>query len=1125
MLGMMRITIGLFFISVFLCQEAYSQDAKISIQRNDVPIEKILEQIEKQTKYLFIYNNEIDMRRRVTVNIRNKPLSQVLDDLFSDKGICYSVTEKHIILSGKCKALQQTQEGTVTLSGQVVFSSDKAPAPGVSIYVKETSFGTITDVDGRYVLVVPASVKEVTFSFMGYQEKQIKIENTKLFRQVSLDEGNQTLDEVIVTGLGSQRKVSVVGAVSTIAAGDLQVPATSISNVLGGKIPGVITMQLSGEPGKNISEFWIRGISTFGANSSALVLIDGLEGDLNTIDPADIESFSILKDASATAVYGVRGANGVVLVTTKKGRAEKLTVNFRSNFTISLLKKMPDYLHAFEYAQLANEARVVRDDEPVYTTEEMEIIRYGLDKDLYPDVDWQKEIVKPYGYQHTHYVSARGGKDIARYFISLGVSNESAAYRQDRNSLYKENLGFNAWSFRTNLDIALTKGTSVFWGVSGYQSRQSQPGIASTDYLWEAQSQLTPLLIPKVYSTGHLPAWGPGSNYSPYVMLNYTGTSSNQSGTAQTTLALSRDLSFIGQGLKMRVQGAVTRKTWLSERRYVLPEMYYASSRGADGSLQLIKKLDKVAATYSYDQRQYARYHFESTLNYDRSIRNDHRLSSLIYYFMSQSKDTYDIDNSRIDRSIAAVPKRYQGISGRFTYGYRDTYLLDANFGYTGSENFQKGRRFGFFPSIAFGWVPGNYGFIKKSFPWINFLKIRGSYGSVGNDQLTSTRFPYRTIVNENAEAGWGFTGGGITEISIGVDNLKWEKAIKSNIGIEGRFFNDKVSLVIDFFRDQRDGIFQRRTQIPDYVGLVSLPYGNVGKMKSWGSDGNLAYTHSLGKNKSISFRGNFTYSRNEIQNWEQASLKYDYQEYSGFPYHVIRGYIARGLFRNEQDVKSSPEQNFGSKVLPGDIKYKDVNGDGRINTDDQVVLSYPTYPRLMYGFVSELRYKNLTIGIMFKGTGNTNFFHVGYDAGDGGGPNGIGYVPFHEQETGNVLKIVAGQKNRWTPASYSNNPSTENPNARFPRLTYGYNANNSQLSTFWKDNCKYIRLQEITVNYNWTPASLKKIGLNSVDLQLVGTNLYVWDQLDVGDPEQAYQNGRVYPIPARFTFQVYLNF
>ena len=772
---------------------------------------------------------------------------------------------------------------TVVISG-VAYDETGVVLPGASVYLKDKpGVGMITDKDGKFSIKA-AKRDIIVFTFIGYDNVEYPVGQANNDVKIHFKAATNKMDEVVITGLGSQRKISVVGAVSTIEPKELQVPATSMANILGGRMPGVITTQMSGEPGKNISEFWIRGIGTFGASSSALVLIDGLEGDLNSVDPADVESFSILKDASATAVYGVRGANGVVLITTKRGEQGQLKITARTNFTVSQLEKMPRYLRSYDYAKLANEARVVRGDLPLYSGAEMSIIQYGLDKDLYPDVNWQKEIINPTSFQQTNYVSAQGGGAIAKYFLSLGTSNESAAYNQDPNSPFKAKTGYNTYSYRTNLDINLTKSTKVYFGIDGYLTRQTQPGISNTDVLWQAQSQLTPLLIPKFYSTGQIPAWGPNNNYSPYVMLNYTGTSSSETNSGLATLALDQDLSAITKGLKIRVQGAYNTKTWFTERRYVLPEMYYASSRDVYGNLQLAKKVDKVAANYSYTQDQYRKYHLESTLNYDKTINKYHRVSGLIYYYMEDSKSTNDIDNSGIDKSMAAIPKRYQGISSRLTYGFKDTYMMDVNFGYTGSENFQAGRRFGFFPSVALGWVPSNYGFVKDNWPWMNFLKFRGSYGSVGNDKISNSRFPYLTVINEKAGAGWSGPDGGITESSIGADNLQWEKALKQDVGIEGRFFKERLNFVVDFFNDQRDGIFQRRANIPDYVGLMQMPYGNVGKMKSTGSDGNVSYTYEFNKDVSFTARGNFTYARNIIQNWEQTFPKYDYQQYTGFP-------------------------------------------------------------------------------------------------------------------------------------------------------------------------------------------------------------------------------------------------
>jgi len=371
-----------------------------------------------------------------------------------------------------------------------------------------------------------------------------------------------------------------------------------------------------------------------------------------------------------------------------------------------------------------------------------------------------------------------------------------------------------------------------------------------------------------------------------------------------------------------------------------------------------------------------------------------------------------------------------------------------------------------------------------------------------------------------------------VSELQFGANNLMWEKALKANVGIEGRLLNERLTFVVDFFNDKRENIFQQRETIPGYVGLVwsASPWGNVGSMRSYGTDGNISYTHEINRDLSFTVRGNYTYSQNEIINWEQAPTKYPYQPYNGYPYGAIRGYISTGFFTDEDDVAFSAKQSFGGfTVMPGDIKYKDVNGDGVIDSDDRVYLSDPTFPRLMYGFGGEVKYKNFTLGILFKGTGKTDFYHVGYDRWPYG-VNGPGYVPFNNGRVGNVLTMVNDPANRWVPKEYAeaNNidlSKAENPMARFPRLSYGYNANNSQLSSFWWNDARYLRLQEVTLNYNVRTEFLKRIGLASADIQFVGSNLYVWDKVKDWDPEQGYRNGRAYPIPSRYTLQLYLNF
>ncbi|MDR1172505.1 MAG: SusC/RagA family TonB-linked outer membrane protein, partial [Bacteroidales bacterium] len=577
---------------------------------------------------------------------------------------------------------QQEQE-QFTVSGTV--SDETGFLPGVTIYAKnQPGVGTTTDVNGKFSLKVFKG-NTVVFSFIGYEEVQHFADRSVSDLKIVMKESATALEEVVIGALGTtQAKATTTGALGTIDTKQLQVPATSMANILGGRMPGIITMQESGEPGNNISEFWIRGIGTFGANDKALVLIDGLEGDLDAIDPADIESFSILKDASATAVYGVRGANGVVLITTKRGEEGRIQLSARANFTMSKLQRMPNYLRSYDYALLVNEAYQAREMAPKYTGRELEVIQYGLDRDLYPDVDWQDEIFNPVSLQQTYYLNARGGGSIAKYFISLGTSTETAAYKMDPDVTFPVKTGYNTYSFRMNLDINLTKTTKVYFSTDGYLTRRVQPGIENTNQLWFSLSSVTPLLVPKVYSTGHIPSYGENDSMSPYVMMNYLGTRSENINTYKSSIELKQDLSAVLDGLTFRVQGAFDSKVWYNEYRYTIPELWYANTRNVDGQLQLAKTVERLAARFGYGQRQFRKYYLESTLNYNKLFAEKHRFMFLVYYSMSDSKDTNDITSSGINLSMAAIPKRYQGVSSRLTYGYRDTYMVDFNFGYTG---------------------------------------------------------------------------------------------------------------------------------------------------------------------------------------------------------------------------------------------------------------------------------------------------------------------------------------------------------------------------------------------------------------------------------------------------------
>ena len=1016
---------------------------------------------------------------------------------------------------------QNKQQPAITVNGQVVDSNDM-PIVGATVYIKdEPGTGNITNSEGRFTLKAKL-YNTLVVSFVGYETvEQILTSDDDV--KITLKEGNE-LEEVVVVGMGTQRKVSVTGAVAVVDTKDLELPATNIVNTLGGRVPGVISVQSSGEPGRNISEFWVRGIGTFGANSGALVLIDGLEGNLSQIDPADVESFSVLKDAAATAVYGSRGANGVVLVTTKRGKEEQLKITFRSNYTISELRRLPKYVNAIQYAEMANEAAAADGLSPIYDNTQMDIIRYGLDPDLYPDIDWQDVILNPTSFQHTQYVSAQGGGSVARYFASLGMSQESSAYKTLDDSKYSKGVGYDTYNFRTNIDINLTKTTQVYLGATGFMSVSKRPSMGKpysraesiqtplTNWLWDSQAKTTPLMYPLRYSSGELPASGSDSDIPPHVLLNYTGnTVENQSRTL-FNIGVKQDLNMITEGLSVQATGSWDSQTLFGESRYSMPALYLARERNQNGELMLSQQVTEQSVQYNSEAWNWRKLYFDAKVNYDRAF-GDHRVGGLLFYYLESTTE------SGADSSMNAIAKRYQSLSGRFTNGFRDTYFLDLNFGLNGSENFQSGKQYGFFPAVAVGWVPTQYEFMKR-IKWIEFMKIRASYGLVGNDRISNLRFPYLTIIKETTDTTpWGGSGV-LTEERVGADNLMWEKAKKLDIGLDLHLFGGQFTMTVDYFRDRREGIFQQRAQIPDYVGVITMPYGNVGGMTSWGGDGNFEYFQPIGKNAHFTLRGNFTLSKNKIDNWEEATQPYPYLSKTGFSNDVQRGFVALGLFKDQQDVDMSPEQ-FGT-VRPGDIKYKDVNGDGVITDDDQVPLfAYSGVPQFMYGFGAEVRYKNWTLNVLFKGTGNNYFLYGGKD-----GSKFDGYIPFNQGYKGNVLTLAYDPANRWTSAEYSGNKATENPHARFPRLSYGNNANNTKPSTFWKGNARYLRLQELSLNYNLrTPGLRKALGLQSIDFQVMCENLAVWDGVDIFDPEQAMDTGHAYPIPRRFSLQIYLNF
>ncbi|MDR0713689.1 MAG: TonB-dependent receptor [Bacteroidales bacterium] len=1005
------------------------------------------------------------------------------------------------------------QPTTVKVKG-VVTDPNNETLPGVNIYQKNTTGGVTSDVNGQYsITVAPNSV--LVFSFVGYATQEITIGAAAAQTiNVSMEESSQQIEEVSIVGYGTQRKVSVVGAISQVKASELQLGSvTSVSNTLAGRIAGLIGIQSSGEPGSDVSEFWIRGISTFGGGSSALVLIDGIDRGttgLNDLAPQDIESFSVLKDATATAIYGARGANGVIIINTKRGEEGKVKINADMKTSLETLPRLPEYLGAYDYSVLANEARVVRGDLPIYSSETFDIIKYGMDPDLYPDVNWQKEILRKQVYAVEGNVNISGGGKLARYFMSGYYRTNDAIYKQTGMKRYHSNVRRNQYSFRSNIDVDVTKYTKVSLLLSAKLVDQNRPGIGETQTIWGAVANITPMLVPVMYSNGQFASYGSDNGTSPTVLLNETGYQTNRDNTIESVLNIEQDLSMLLDGIK--VTGTLSFDNFNNHvtRRYKMPDLYMAVDRNwQTGELMTTKTVVATPMSFSSSSYGIRTIYAEAKINYDKIFKEKHRVGVLALY---QQKDY-----QRTDRhdELLSIPKRNQGVAGRLTYSYDDIYFIEGNFGYNGSENFPKGQRFGFFPSVALGYVLSNYQYVKDHFPFVNMLKLRYSMGLVGNDQINdNTRFPYLTTVSVPTT---GYYYGdvpsyytGATENVLGSTGLVWESAVKQNWGIDLLLW-DAFNMTVDVFIDKRDNIFMERKTLPGTMGVGSVVWGNVGKMKSWGSDGTASYTRKFG-DFNVEVRGNFTFTRDKIIDYDEVVPRYPYLGKKGTPNGTTRGLIALGLFENEEDVKNSPPQ-YG-KLLPGDIKYQDVNGDGKVDAYDEVPIGNARIPKIQYGFAGSVAWKGIDFNIFFRGSGKSDYFL-----------GGTGFYPFANESRGNVLSIVNQQENRWTPASYSGDQSTENPNARFPRLTYGNNVNNNQGSTFWLADASFLRLKTLEIGYTLPTTWAAKLAMTNLRISVIGDNLYVWDKVKLFDPEQASSNGAVYPLTRSCTLVLKMSF
>ena len=1009
----------------------------------------------------------------------------------------------------------------------VVTDTNKEPMIGVNVSISNIpGLGAITDLNGRYSIKMPPYHKLV-FTYIGFEKVEVLVKEQRTVNVTMKEASAREIDEVVITGTGAQKKLTVTGAITNVDVDVLKAnPSGSMANALAGNVPGILAMQTSGKPG-SVSEFWIRGISTFGASNSALVLVDGFERSLDEINVEDVESFSVLKDASATAIYGSKGANGVVLITTKHGKAGKINISAKAETFYNMLTQVPDFVDGYTYASMANEAKITRNLEPLYKADELEIFRLGLDPDLYPNVNWIDELLRKGSWSTRATLSMNGGGNTARYYVSGSYLDQQGMYKVDKALKdYNTNANFRRWNYRMNVDIDITKSTLLKVGVSGSLQKANDSGVGS-DAIWTALMGYNAIMVPKLYSNGYVPAYGNdnGDRFNPWVQATMTGYRENWKNNIQTNVTLEQKLDFITKGLRFvgRFGYDTENNNWINRRKW--PEQWKAKRfRATDGTLDYDRVAEERKMFQESGSDGLRNEFFEAELHYSRGFKH-HHLGGTLKYNQSSKIKTVGLG----DDLKQGIARRNQGLAGRFTYNWNYRYFIDFNFGYTGSENFAAGHRFGFFPAISGAWNIAEESLIKKHLKWMNMFKIRYSYGKVGNDNLGNTRFPYlydiETMTKKDGDktvdtGGYNFGDytfdryyGGMRYSSLSSPNVTWEIATKHDLGIDFSFFNDKLSGSVDYFNEKREGIYMLREYLPGIVGLESNPSANVGKVTSEGFDGHFTFRQKLGA-VGLTIRSNITYSKNEIVDRDEENNYYWYKMQKGHRVNQARGLISLGLFKDYDDIRNSPVQDFdGYKVMPGDIKYKDVNGDGKIDGNDQVAIGATTKPNLIYGFGIAANWKGLDVNLHFQGAGKSTYFIDGstvhmFKLGDG---------------WGNVLSEMANS-NRWISADISGDPATENPNAEYPRLSYGPNSNNYQQSTYWLRNGSYLRLKTVEVGYTLPTQLVNKVHFNTVRIFFVGTNLLTWSAFKLWDPEMGSTDGKRYPLSKNLSLGISVN-
>ena len=1097
----------------------YGQAKTFTVSLKNVTLKEVISYVEKNSQYVFFFKPEvINQSTQISVSLKNATVKQLLDKVSEQAKIVYEMKERQIVLKEKKVSEQSVSQKKRLLQG-LVKDEQGNPIIGASIQLKNTGTGVITDLDGLFQIQVTDKNSVIVISYIGYVTQEISVGDRSSIT-VQLKEDTKSLEEVVVTAFGAtQKKETMVGSIQQVRPAELKVPSSSLSTSFAGRMAGVIAIQRSGQPGADGADFWIRGKSTFGDATGVLIVLDGVEissSDLNALDPEVIESFSILKDATATAMYGTRGANGVMIVTTKSGQdLLKPIINFRLETSMSQLTSVPEMVGGVDYMKLYNEALTTRgittglyDDTKIRATEQ------GLNPLVYPNVDWYNEMFNKNAFAQRFNFNIRGGKKAVTYFMSASVKHDAGNLKSLSKDYfsYNNNINVMRYDFVNNLSIKATNTTKISLGLN-VSLRDWKGPSAGVDGIFSMSREASPVDFPIVYPARNdkeiYTLWGGMSGgiynngYRNPVAEYVVGYKKQFASTVNANIRLDQDLKMVTKGLKLHVLASF--KNWSKTETtrkagYNQFEIDQYNEATGEYTLSRVGNEQKTALNTEGAATGDRRIFIQAYLDYKRKF-GVHDVNAMLLYNQDQ------LDNNKPDNLLSSLPRRKQGIAARLSYAYDDRYLAEVNFGYNGSENFAKNNRFGFFPSIALGYNISQEKFWEPISNVISHFKLRGSYGLVGNDGINE-RYAYLEDIVLSSDK-WKYTTGVNQNVNLQGPvwnryynpNLTWEVGKKLNVGFDMQLFH-QVNLNFDVFKEIRSKIYMQKVNtLPDFIGTGETKiYENSGKMKNVGFDIALDYNKQITKDFFLSFKGTLTYAHNTILERDEPPFQL-YPNLSSVGYsrgqHLV--YVADGLFRDQADVDSHAEQTLGYIPQPGDIKYvdqPDANGncDGIINTNDRVYMGYPEDPEIVYGFGPSMKYKNWDFSFFFQGAARTSILMSGFH-------------PFGKNATRGVMKFIADDY--WS-------ESNPNPNAAYPRLTRDTNANNTVNSSYWLRNGAFLKLKNAEIGYTF---KMFRAYLNGSNL-LTFSPFKHWDPEMGGGSGMKYPTQRVFNIGIQFTFK-----